>query len=244
MYLGIPNPNVIVPLEKMTISAPEARVSFEVLYNPESYTQQRTTQYAGVESVGGQVISSQFARSGLEILSFRLFFDSLSAGSEVGGTVMDKLKFSLNSMLPSIGKQIDVRKYTKQVTDLMLVHEDLHRPPYVNLSWSSLQFCGYLIQCNQNFIKFNERGIPVRAWLDCVFLETQSPQALKMGNLVLNSPDTTKFHTVCQGESLWSMSVEAYGQPEEWRLIADANGLSNPRRLRSGERLRMPGLKK
>lgn len=244
MYLGIPNPNVIVPLEKMTISAPEIGVAFQVLYNPESYTQSRSTQYSGVESVGGQVLSSQFARSGLEVLSFRLFFDSLSAGSEVGGTAMDKLKFTGNSMLPSIAKQIDVRDYTKKVTNLMLVHENLHRPPYVKLSWSSLQFCGYLLQCQQNFIKFNERGLPVRAWLDCVFLETQSPQALKMGGLVLNSPDTTKFHTVCQGDSLWSMSVEAYGQPEEWRLIADVNGLSNPRRLRSGERLRMPALKK
>lgn len=243
MYIGIPNPNVAVPLEKMTIS-PEKGKSFEVLYNPESYVQSRQMQYTGIDSVGGQVIGSQFARSGLETLRFRLFFDSLSAGSEVGGTFVDKLKFAGNSLLPSIAKLIDVREYTEKVTKLMLVHEDLHRPPHVKLEWSSLQFCGHLVQCNQNFVKFNERGLPVRAWLDCVFLEAQSPLVNKMGNIVLNSPDTTKFHTVCQGESLWSMSVEAYGQPEQWRLIADANRLSNPRRLRSGERLRMPALKK
>lgn len=243
MYVGIPNPNVVVPLEKMTIS-PEVGEAFQVLYNPESYVQSRQIQYAGIESLGGQVIGSQFARSGLETLRFRLFFDSLSAGSEVGGTFGDKLKFAGNSLLPSIAKAIDVREYTEKVTKLMLVNEDLHRPPYVMLEWSSLQFCGHLVQCNQNFVKFNERGRPIRAWLDCVFLETQSPLVNKMGDIVLNSPDTTKFHTVCQGESLWSMSVEAYGQPELWRLIADANGLSNPRRLRSGERLRMPALKK
>ncbi len=111
----------------------------------------------------------------------------------------------------------------------------------MEVEWSSLQFKGYLIRCQQNFVKFNEKGMPVRAWLDCVFLEMESPMAKKMSPL--NSPDTTKFRTVCQGESLWSMSVEAYGQPEQWRLIADANGLSNPRRLRSGDILRMPALK-
>ena len=99
--------------------------------------------------------------------------------------------------------------------------------------------------CQQSFVKFNERGIPVRAWLDCTFIEALSPLAAKLGTgFSLGSPDTTKYHTVCQGESLWSISVEAYGQPEEWRLIADANGISNPRRLRSGETLRMPALKK
>lgn len=243
MYIGIPNPNVLVPLEKMTMTMPELHESFEVLYNPESYVQSRQVQFAGVESVGGQAIGSEFARSGLEFLSFSLFFDSLSAGSEVGGGMMEKAKFAANSMLPSIAKLIDVRDYTQKVTRLILVHEDLHQPPLVELEWSSLQFTGYLIRCNQRFVKFNERGVPVRAWLDCVFQEAESPLVSRMGRIVYNSPDTTKFHTVCQGESLWSMSVEAYGQPEQWRLIADANGISNPRRLRSGEMLRMPAKK-
>lgn len=244
MYIGIPNPNVLVPLEKMTLTMPELEESFEVLYNPESYVQSRQIQFAGIESVGGQYIGSEFARSGLEYLSFRLFFDSLSAGSEVGGGMDVKAKFTVNSLLPSIAKQIDVREYTEKVTRLMLVHEDLHQPPLVILEWSSLQFTGYLIRCNQKFVKFNELGVPVRAWLDCVFQEAESPLVNKMGQITYNSPDTTKFHTVCQGESLWSISVEAYGRPEQWRLIADANGISNPRRLRSGEMLRMPALKK
>lgn len=244
MYVGIPNPHISVPLEKMTLE-PEDDSAFEVLYNPESLTLSRKVQYAEEESLGGLIVGAQFTRSRLETLSFRLFFDSMSSGSEVGGSVIDKAIFAGNSLLPSITKLIDVRPYIEKVTKLMLVHEDLHVPPRVEIKWSSLQFVGYLVNCKQQFVKFNERGVPVRAWLDCVFQEATSPLVDKLGNIrSLNSPDTTKFHTVCQGESLWSLSTQAYGQPEQWRLIADANEINNPRRLLSGEVLRMPALKK
>ena len=244
MYLGIPNPNILVPLEKMKVT-PEVDDEFEVLYNPESYSQSRQVNYGEVSGFSAASPAAQFLYGGLEVLSFRLFFDSMSAGSEVGGGMVDKLKFAANSLLPSLTKMIDVRKYTKKVTNLMLVNEDLHRPQFVTLKWSSLQFGGYLMACNQNFVKFNEKGLPVRAWLDCTFIEAVSPLAEKLGGgFSLNSPDTTKFHTVRQGDSLWSLSTEAYGQPEQWRLIADANDLANPRRLRSGETLRMPAMKK
>ena len=244
MYIGIPNPNAVVPLEKMTIT-PEIDPSFEVLYNPESYTQSRQVQYRPSEGFSIEQPSVQFVMGGSELLSFSLFFDTMSSGSEVGGGLTEKAKFAGNSLLPAIGKQLDVRKYTEKVTNLLLVHPDLHRPQGVVLAWSSLSFFGYLVACQQRFVKFNERGMPVRATLDCTFLEAVSPLAAKLGSgAVLNSPDTTKFHTVTQGESLWSMSVEAYGQPEQWRLIADANDIDHPRRLRSGEILRMPALKK
>ena len=47
-----------------------------------------------------------------------------------------------------------------------------------------------------------------------------------------------------QGDALWALSAREYGQPEQWRSIADANGLANPRLLRSGERLVLPAIQK
>lgn len=240
MYLGIPNPNIIMPLEKMTITLPDKNESFEVLYNPESYIQDRQVQYSGAKSAGELTIATQFAQSGLETLAFKLFFDSMSAGSEVGGKTTEQREFATTSLLPS-PRKLDVRDYTKKVTDLMLVVEKLHRHPVVKLKWSKLQFYGFLVRCRQNFVKFNEQGVPVRAWLDWVFQAAMSPELeKKLGVFSPGSPDTTKYHTVCQGDSLWSLSVKAYGQPEQWRLIADANDIGNPRRLRSGEMMRMP----
>lgn len=244
MYAGISNPNIIVPLEKMKIT-PEKDDAFEVLYNPESYTVSRWVGYGTQDGVSAVRPSVQFASVGFEQLTFRLFFDTLSSGGEVGGSSGVRQSFASNSAKPAIDKQLDVRSYTVRVTNLLLIHPDLHRPQKAELKWSSLQFSGFLVSCSQNFVKFNEGGMPVRAWLDCTFLEAQSKLAEKLGTgNPLNSPDTTKFHTVSQGESLWSIAAEGYGQPEQWRLIADANGLANPRRLRSGEVLRIPALKK
>lgn len=242
MYIGAPNPNIMAPLEKMTIE-PKGKSSFEVLYNPESYVQSRSVRYAQSSGISTNTPVSQFAGGSLEVLQFRLFFDSMSAGSEVGGGLTDRLKFTANSLLPSITKIVDVRKYTKKVYKLMEIDPDKHVPPLLKLKWASLQFTGHLISCQQNFVRFNEQGIPLRAWLDCVFQEFIPPQKATLPR-PLESPDTTKYRTVHQGDALWSLSAREYGQPEQWRAIADANGLANPRTLRSGERLVLPAIKK
>ena len=57
-----------------------------------------------------------------------------------------------------------------------------------------------------------------------------------------NSPDTTKFRTVRQGDSLWALADAAYGDAGRWREIAEANGIVNTRRLRTGELLVLPAL--
>ncbi len=241
MYIGIPNPNAVIPLEKMTIQ-PEGKLAFQVLYNPESYSQSRSVRYAQSSGISSNTPVSQFAGGGLEILQFRLFFDSMSAGSEIGGSVTDRLKFTGNSLLPSLAKLVDVRTYTQKVYSLMEINPDKHVPPLLRLKWSSLQFSGHLISCQQSFVRFGERGIPLRAWLDCVFQEFIPPQKATLPR-PLESPDTTKYRTIHQGDSLWALSAREYGQPEQWRAIADANGLANPRALRSGERLVLPAVK-
>lgn len=241
MYVGVPNPNILIPLEKMSIK-PEGGKEFQVLYNPESYTQSRAVRYAQASGISTNTPVVQFAGGSLEQLSFRLFFDSMSAGSEVGGGISDRLKFAGNSMLPSLAKMVDVRDYTKKVYRLMEIDPDKHVPPLLKLKWSSLQFTGHLVQCTQNFVKFNEAGMPVRAWLDCVFQEFIAPAKANLPR-PLESPDTTKYRTVYQGDTLWALSAKEYGQAEGWRAIADANELDNPRCLRSGERLIVPAVK-
>jgi nucleoid-associated protein YgaU len=58
----------------------------------------------------------------------------------------------------------------------------------------------------------------------------------------MNSPDTAKFRTVHQGDSLWAMSAKEYGECSSWRLIAAANGIENPRLLDSGSTLSLPAI--
>ncbi len=241
MFVGIPNPNILVPVEKMRITNLDKKESFEVLYNPQNYTRQKTVNYHPVPQPGANAPIVQFHSGDMEVLQFELFFDSVSAGSEVGGTAADRLKFAGNSALPTLAGQIDVRDYTKKVTELMSIDNDLHRPPELKVEWASLQFKGFLSKCEQRFVRFNERGCPVRAILACTFIEHRDIQKLFVSN-PLNSPDTTKYHTIRQGDSIWALAADEYGDAGAWRRIADSNDISNPRRLTAGEMLVVPAL--
>lgn len=246
MYSGHRNPNQDARLEKMLITNLDAQnddeKTFTVLYNPQSYTSQRSVKYSRKEVPGSDTPVLQFQTGSGETLNFELFFDTVSAGEEVGGdqTIKDDFKKNREKLFSS--KSIDVRKYTRRIFDLTLVNEDVHRPPRLWIEWGSLQYLGYLASCTQNFTKFNSSGQPVRAVLNCQFVE--SWEAEDEGKKSLNSPDTTKFRTVQQGDSLWAMAHKAYGSADQWRLIADANGIVNPRTLRSGEMLALPALLK
>ena len=244
MFVGIPNPNILIPVEKMRITNLESKQTpkyFEVLYNPQSYTRSKTVNYKSVHMLGSDAPVVQYRNGEAETLSFELFFDSVSAGGEVGGTMQDRLKFEGNSLLPTIAGTIDVRDFTRKITNLMYVDSDLHRPPELKVEWSSLQFKGFLTECSERFLRFDEQGQPVRAILTCTFIEHRDQDKLYVAN-PLKSPDTTKYHTVRQGDSLWSLAAQEYGDAGKWREIAAANGISNPRRLLSGETLVVPAL--
>ena len=47
-------------------------------------------------------------------------------------------------------------------------------------------------------------------------------------------------HVVTEGETLQSIAGQAYGHPELWYVIADANGLTGAERLQPGQRLTLP----
>ena len=241
MFAGAANPNLLIPLKKMQITNLDTQKSFNVLYNPQSYQQSRSVEYAQLPVMGTDVPMLQFNHGSGETLKVQLFFDSLSAGSEVGGTVTDKIKFAANSLLPSAGNQIDVREYTKKIYDLTLVPGPKHAPPRLRLVWASLFFEGYLISCSQNFVRFDENGRPVRATLDCEFRQHIDP-AVQNSQSPLESPDTTKYRLVHQNDALWALAGKEYGETGQWRAIASANGLANPRKLRTGDLLVLPGL--
>lgn len=237
------NPNVIPVIFRMKITnmSKPSEPSFNVLYNPNSYSLQRSTKYSEKAGLDSNMPSIQFISGTVETLKFELYLDSFSSAAEIGGSALDRAKFAGNSLLPSIGKQIDIRKYTSKIYDLMLIVSETHAPALVKIEWSSLQFEGHLVDCRQEFIKFNERGLPVRAKLHCTFqryVKTSEIAEMKP----FESPDTTKYRTLSQGDSLWSHASREYGQCDQWREIARANGIVNPRQIDTGSIIKVPAL--
>ena len=52
-----------------------------------------------------------------------------------------------------------------------------------------------------------------------------------------------KSRQVRRGDTLQSLAAEEYGDPRQWRHIAVANGIVNPRDLRPGTVLTIPKLR-
>jgi hypothetical protein len=48
-------------------------------------------------------------------------------------------------------------------------------------------------------------------------------------------------HLLAEGENVIGVATAKYGTPHAWRAVADANGLDDPLRVRSGRMLHLPG---
>ncbi len=72
MYVGLPNPNILSPLKKMRITNLDSHESFEVLYNPQSYTHQKNVNYRPIPVMNADAPVVQFMSGGMEVLSLSL----------------------------------------------------------------------------------------------------------------------------------------------------------------------------
>ena len=142
----------------------------------------------------------------------------------------------------------DVRKHTQKIYNLTNARGALHRPPICRLVWGgernlkafngSVLFQGLLQQVTKTFTHFTAQGMPVRATLNCTFLEWEDPEQQKKKLNPIDDP----IRIVKQGETLSSIATEEYGDPALWRVIANVNRLNNPRKLTPGFQLTVPPL--
>jgi LysM repeat protein len=217
-----------MPLEKLTI-LPQNSGAISALFNPERYTVSKSVQLAEVAIPGLDAPVVQYVRGQSEKITMELFFDTTDSG-----------------MVDSV---TDVRGLTSQVYQLLKVDGDLHAPPRVQLAWGTGgQLTSYgatispwlvLESISEEFNLFSPGGVPLRAKLNVSFREAWTiEQQLQV--TPRQSSDRTTLHRVVRGETLAQIAAEEYNDPTEWRLIADANNLDNPRLLSPGQVLVIP----
>ncbi len=190
--------------------------SIECLFNPSKYDLSKQVNYAEFKATGSGTQVQQFVNRGAESLSMELFFDT----SE---------------------EHTDVRKqHIQQIDSLLEVDPELHAPPLVEFRWGSLTFTALVESADKSFTRFLPDGTPVRARVNMTFKEYEASDYKK--RISLESTDKTKAWTVTEGDTLWLIADEEYGDPTQWRTIADANGVENPRRIEPGTVLELPPL--
>jgi hypothetical protein len=201
-----------------------------VSFNPTEYTLNKAAQIAEIAIPGLDSPVLQFVRGQTESLSLELFFDSTDAGMDESAT--------------------SVTDQTDQFYQLIKIDGTVHAPPVVFFSWGpefpgnrayasmgdgtgSQQRFGFkcLVESvRQRFTLFSPLGVPLRAVSE------------QLAELNLQSPDHTQAHVLQQGETLAQVAAEAYGDPTQWRAIANQNSIFDPLNLSPGTVLQIPVL--
>jgi nucleoid-associated protein YgaU len=217
-----------MPLEKLTIK-PEEGEPITVCFNPERYTLNKGVQIAEIAIPGLDSPVLQFVRGQNEKITLELFFDTTTHG------MVDNVK--------------DVREETKKIYHLLKINKKTHAPPRCTLLWGEggqlFSFDSFpepqcvLESVSEEFNLFSPSGVPLRAKLNVTFREYKSIED-QIKEINKESSDRTKIFEVERGQTLSQIAWLEYQDPNEWRRIAEANKIENPRLLTPGSKLRIP----
>jgi hypothetical protein len=214
-----------------------------VLFNPESYSISKSVTWSPPQSSGGgggktdrkvNAPTLTFGGGGSRQLTLELFFDVTDAVRKAGQS---------NSPLP------DVRQETNKIvalTRMVRGTKEEEPPPVCDVSWgqapvgSDFPFMGVITSLTQKFTLFSADGRPLRANLNVTFLEFLDPEQDQRKT----DPELTT-RIVRRGDRLSNIAAEVYNDPTLWRVIAEANRLSDPRHLDAliGQTLTIPKLR-
>jgi LysM repeat protein len=215
--------------------------SISVSFNPTEYTLNKAAQIAEVTIPGLDSPILQFVRGQTETLSLDLFFDSTEKGMDDSASPVTNL--------------------TDQFYQLVKIEGKTHAPPICFFSWGS-EFPGqrsytslgsgngsqqrHGFKCvvesvRQRFTLFSPQGVPLRATLT-VSLKEYKTLSEQIAEINKQSADHSHAHVVQSGETLSQIAGDVYGDPSQWRAIADQNAIPDPLILKPGTILEIPAL--
>lgn len=220
-------------LEKAEIS-PEVGSSIKVMFNPSEYNLQAGVNYSSVNVPGMDGPIVQYISGMQDTLTVQLMFSTYQA---------PRFEPSQNKVVEVKDSQMtDVTQHTKKIYDLTKIIGSLHRPPVCTFKWGSLHFKGVVTDVRQRFTMFLSSGKPVRAAVDVTFKSLIDPNTSSRYS-PFESPDRTKYRVLDESGSLWQLAYEEYGDADKWKVIAEANGISDPLGIKAGTEIRLPPIK-
>jgi hypothetical protein len=153
----------------------------------------------------------------------------------------------------------DVRELTHPLWDLAETtpQQAGSAPPVVRFLWGkSWNIPGVVTAVAERLEQFAPDGAPARSWLRMRLVrvdepssgDSAAPQASALAAAAAAGPDEELAHQVIggggdaagSGERLEDIAFLYYGDPSDWRLIADANDIDDPSQVPPGTVLRIP----
>jgi len=232
MVLETPTKLKIKPLPPSKL--PEITVQF----NPTAYSITKPVTWSSQVSAS----TSTATKGEQSTVQRNLNAPVLQFGGGGSRTLVLELFFDVTE--PVEGKPVDdVRQLTNKIVKLTRIERDTNQPPICTVSWGNpldppeFPFIGVVTNLVQNFTLFKSDGKPLRARLTVTFTEWIDREK----DLKQTDPEQTT-RLVKRGDTLSSLAAEVYGDPNLWRIIAQANNLDDPRHLKVSNPLIIPKL--
>lgn len=212
--------------------------SLDVQYNPNSLTLDKKPKLADIPIPGLDAPLKQFVRGETETMSVELFFDTTEHGMGSGARSVTTL--------------------TDAFYGLVKIDPATHAPPTCSFLWGSkfpgdnlpasygnqrrTEFKGVVTDVKQDFQLFSPEGTPLRAVLT-VAIDEYRPLHEQIKQLNKQSPDHTTLHVLERDQTLALVSHLHLDNAAEWRYIAEANEIDDPRRLEPGMTMAIPPIR-
>jgi nucleoid-associated protein YgaU len=233
---------------------PQERKKLDIIpvqYNPTELTWDKSAQIAEITIPGLDAPLQQFIRGQAEKLTLELFFDSTDKGmgkNAVSVTADTDLIYRLIKIEPETHAPPICTFFWNKNLPGSYTNGETDSPEGQNSGAASKSpadnqarngFKCIVESVKQKFTMFSPEGVPLRATLTVTLREYKKLED-QIAHINPTSPDRTHSHVLQRGETLATVAGRFYRHPGDWRFIAEANGIEDPRRLTVGSFLTIP----
>jgi nucleoid-associated protein YgaU len=208
---------------------PEGGTALNCYFNPTEYSIAKTNTWKIPEINGKSAPKTTFTSGAPRKLELSLLFDQTLPPDTTSSAPTTPVGEACKTLMDAM----EVPKTAKAGTPKA-------EPPLFTFNWGPLVFKGACTSLTINYKLFTVDGNPLRAEVKLSLTEDVTPQ--KGQNPTTRAQGGFGVHRIKDGDTLPSISYEAYGDATKWRLIAEANGVDNPLHLRRGRSLSLPSL--
>ena len=200
----------------------------EFTVNPTELSSRHENQFGQLRGINTSGRSAPYSKSHSDTLSVQLVIDDT---------------ISVDSGLPAIsGKAKSVGDQVQNFLKFCAYMDGkIHEPRFLHVKWGVIDFECRLQSVEVKYTRFDEKGNPVRAELNTVFIaDMPREKRVKLENK--KSPDITHTRIIQQGDTLTGLCKTIYGSTKYYRMVAEVNQLNHFRRLNPGREIFFPPL--
>ncbi len=215
-----PTPAGKPPSVAKVLSSPkvgEGEIEFQ--FNPAEYSVSRTAAWKR-ENTKVSMGMPEFLGPGPRSIELKMFLDDTDAAS------------------PRLTKKVELLFRCVVPTDRSVTAQK-PSPPWVVFGWGSkVDLVAVVTSVSADYTYFRSDGTPLRA--ECKLTLEEVPTKPARQNPTSGGLSARTTHRVLAGDTLASIAFDEYDDPTRWRVLAEANNIDDPIRLRIGTELLVP----